>query len=155
MLKGRSGTDGSELVSSGARKRARVAVRARPYRLPRVARSLYSLGSGLLGLPGTLCWRAHSLAALPVVVVWFGFDWANAKLVPSTVMIAAMLAIFFIFLPLGVVLPLPHQHHLKSFVHAVCSAHLCAVHLAHILLTPTFHIRAPLNASAVEGSIRR
>jgi hypothetical protein len=48
-----------------------------------------------LGLPVTLCRHAHWLAAVPVIFSMFGFDWANAKLVLSTMMIAAMLAIFF------------------------------------------------------------
>ena len=48
----------------------------------------------------TLCRDAHWLATVPVFSSRFGFDWANAKLVPSTVMIAAILATFFMFHPL-------------------------------------------------------
>ena len=46
-------------------------------------------------MPVTLCRDAHWLATVPVFFSRFGLDWANAKLVPSIVMIAAMLAIFF------------------------------------------------------------
>jgi hypothetical protein len=67
----------------------------------------------LAGLPVTLFWRCCSFEGVDVVVPWFGFAWAKAKLVPSTMMIAAMLAIFFMcsFLSMGL-LPLPRQRSL-------------------------------------------
>jgi hypothetical protein len=70
-----------------------------------------------LGLPVTLCCHAHWLATVPVIFSRFGFDWANAKLVPSTVMIAAVLAIFFMFHPLFLL----QQHSLAALRHAIVS----------------------------------
>ena len=50
-------------------------------------------------MPVTLCRHAQWLATVPVFLCRFGFDWANARLVPTTVMIAATVAIFFMLHP--------------------------------------------------------